>query len=167
MTFVFHIVMMILGINLSIGFMGLDLLAIINLTETFRYVLKSITIHFDQLIATYILGIIIMYVYSVFIHTYFFDSFDNLEPRVRTSPLLPEETACLNLVRCFWAVINDAFKNGNGVRPLMKGESFLNENYNFYYARLFIELSFFLIINITLLNIIFGITIETFANMRD
>ena len=46
-------------------------------------------------------------------------------------------------------------------------ESFNPNNRKFYYARLVFEITFFLIINVVLLNIIFGIIIDTFAELRE
>ena len=46
-------------------------------------------------------------------------------------------------------------------------ESFNQHNRKFYYARLVFEITFFLVINVVLLNIIFGIIIDTFAELRE
>lgn len=48
----------------------------------------------------------------------------------------------------------------------MLPESFSKNNRQFFYGRQFLEISFYLIISVVLLNIIFGIIIDTFAELR-
>ncbi len=55
-VFLFHIVCIGLAIGVSPGFFGIDLLALISLSKTLKYVIKSTTEHASQLGATYVLG---------------------------------------------------------------------------------------------------------------
>ena len=58
-VFLFHFICIGLAIGVSPGFFGIDLLALISLSKTLKYVIKSTTEHASQLGATYVLGRII------------------------------------------------------------------------------------------------------------
>jgi inositol 1,4,5-triphosphate receptor type 1 len=109
-----------------------------------------------------------MYAYSIFVHVYFSEAFKVLgsDDIIRAREGNSSETECDSLVHCFYSIINKAFRNGEGVGPLMLSESYNPENYRLFYARLFLEITFFLFVNVVLLNIIFGIIIDTFAELR-
>ena len=55
-VFLFHFICIGLAIGVSPGFFGIDLLALISLSKTLKYVIKSTTEHASQLGATYVLG---------------------------------------------------------------------------------------------------------------
>ncbi|EGR28280.1 inositol -trisphosphate receptor, putative [Ichthyophthirius multifiliis] len=71
---------------------------------------------------------------------------------------------CGNKLDCFLLFLNLGLRNGGGI-----GESFdqVYPGQNQYYGRFIFELSFFLVIIVIWLNIIFGIIIDTFAELRD
>ena len=54
---------------------------------------------------------------------------------------------------------------GGGIGDVLAPQSYATKNE--YYLRVVFDLSFFLIVVIILLNIIFGIIIDTFAELRD
>ena len=55
-TFIYHIICIVLALVLTPGFYGIDLLALVNLSKTLKYVIRSTTEHGSQLGATYLLG---------------------------------------------------------------------------------------------------------------
>jgi len=50
---------------------------------------------------------------------------------------------------------------------MMERQSYRKSNRNFYYIRFVYDVSCFFIINIIFMNIIFGIIIDTFAELRN
>lgn len=50
---------------------------------------------------------------------------------------------------------------------MMVRESYSNHNRPRYYVRFFYDVSCFIVINIILMNIVFGIIIDTFAELRN
>ena len=109
-----------------------------------------------------------MYIYSIFTHLYFNVAFSDLGDGdvIRKSEVDKQETTCDSLIHCFYSTINMGFRNGEGIGAMMRMESFNPENFGYYYSRLFLEVTFFLVVNVVLLNIIFGIIIDTFAELR-
>ncbi len=108
---------------------------------------------------------LLIYSYTVFVHGFYFDSFKSDSPFSR-QPDSYTENRCGSLVACYWKIVNNAFVNGQGMANFMRLESFNPFNYSFFYPRLLIDMSFFLIVNTVLLNIIMGLVIDTFQQMR-
>merc|ERR1712227_446029 len=57
-------------------------------------------------------------------------------------------------------------RSGGGISELIKQMSYANGNKNRYYWRMIYDLTWFLFIQVTFMNIIFGIIIDTFADLR-
>lgn len=73
----------------------------------------------------------------------------------------------MDLLHCFMSTINYGLRMGGGMGEFLPTQSFVESNKEGFYFRIVFDVSFFLIVNITLLNIIFGIIIDTFAQLRD
>ena len=132
-VFMIHIVSSLLGIFVSQGFYGFQLLTVVNLSDTLQLLVKSTTSHSKQLGATYILGIVTMYSYALFSHAYFIRGFGAYaDSDVMRKPANTVDTKCDSLIHCFFSVINEAFSNNQGIGLLMKPESFSPQNYKFY-----------------------------------
>lgn len=75
---------------------------------------------------------------------------------------------CETLFKCFTNILNDGFTNGQGILQLWPSINYFYDiDTSRYTLKLFINLLFFLTINTVALNIIFGIIIDTFADLRD
>ena len=69
------------------------------------------------------------------------------------------------MFHCFCSTVNYGLRMGGGIGDVLAPQSYLTKTE--YYLRVVFDLSFFLIVVIILLNIIFGIIIDTFAELRD
>ena len=78
-----------------------------------------------------------------------------------------EYPVCENAVYCFLMFIDLGLRSGGGIGDVLLYPSRDGEGYSKYISRFFFDLSFFIIINIILLNIIFGIIIDSFAELRN
>ena len=58
-------------------------------------------------------------------------------------------------------------RNGGGIGDALTMMSYSQTNATYYAIRYFYDLSFFAFINIVFLNIIFGIIVDTFAELRE
>lgn len=160
-VFFFHMILVILGLIISYGFIGLDFLSIVTLFPQMRNIIKSITENYSQLRATLILAAVIMYAYSTFIHIYFLSDFNSD---------YPGSIFCSSLAHCYLTIVDKAFRNGEGIGGLLLTAYYGNEtgeggDFKFY-AALFVNLSFFLIINVIILNIILAVLVDTFSQLR-
>jgi len=142
----------ILGTTYSKVFFGFLLFDLIDRSVILNNVIQAVTVNYKQLLMTAVLGILIMYVYAVL---GFFVVLDGE---------LAEEN-CDSVFHCFLFMTDNALRQGGGVGEAL-GEVPLSDQEN-YNKRYFFDLFYFLIIIIMLLNIIFGIIIDTFADLRD
>jgi hypothetical protein len=120
--------------------------------ETTRNVLYAVVYPIRQLGATVILGLFIVYIFSMLQFLNFPKDFEGFE--------------CQSLGSCFLATLNWGSRNGGGVGESLTEWSVMNHfdqwiNRNFVY-----NIVFFLIVNVILLNVIFGIIIDTFGELR-
>ena len=66
---------------------------------------------------------------------------------------------------CFITTLNFGIRNGGGIGESAM-EYYPNEAYDAWLYRTLFNLVFFLVINIVMLNIVFGIIIDKFADLR-
>jgi len=159
-----YIFLAVLGLRISLIFYTFQLLDVINRFPTLRNVIQSVTQNSTQLLMTAMLGIIIIYIYSVFGFEYLYDMY--FDDTVNVEILNQRgEPLCSSMSHCFFSTINYGLRLGGGVGDSMSPASYLSKKE--YYLRFFFDLTFFLIVVIILLNIIFGIIIDTFAELRD
>ena len=149
-----HIFCCILGLVASDGFFAMDIFSIINLSSTFKYLAKSISSHGQQLMFTFYIVIIFIYVFSVFAVLYFKSNFDE------------DSELCTTLIHCFWTIFNQGFTNGSGIVAVMNPVNFSEGNQR-YFGYILIDILFFVCINCIMLNIVFGIIVDTFGELRE
>ncbi|KAM5180265.1 inositol 1,4,5-trisphosphate-gated calcium channel ITPR3 [Mantella aurantiaca] len=73
------------------------------------------------------------------------------------------ERACDTLLMCIVTVLNHGLRNGGGVGDILRKPS---KNESLFPARVIYDLLFFFIVIIIVLNLIFGVIIDTFADLR-
>jgi len=71
---------------------------------------------------------------------------------------------CHRLVDCFIDLFNQGFRQGGGIGDIM---DFLSHSDKDYWGAFIYQMLFFFIINVIFLNIIFGVIINTFAELRE
>eukprot|EP01017_Pseudomicrothorax_dubius_P028271 TRINITY_DN3350_c0_g4_i2.p1 TRINITY_DN3350_c0_g4~~TRINITY_DN3350_c0_g4_i2.p1 ORF type:complete len:309 (+),score=78.70 TRINITY_DN3350_c0_g4_i2:147-1073(+) len=160
--FVMHATCVILGSFVSPVFYAIGLLVVINVSEQMQYVLKAVTSYLKQLIITLLLALLIFFIYANLLFYYFSDSFEKMEIRGGGS-----EEVCRSISQCFFTLVNYALRAGGGVGELMNYESYAIENRSTFYQVTAVQISFFLLINVIFLNMIYGIIIDAFGEMRE
>jgi len=123
-----------------------------------RNVLKSITLNGSTLLLTAWAGLVVIYLYTIF-SFWFFSSDYGANSSVPTSLL------CNNLFQCFlsnirWGVVN----NGGGIGDNLAALPFADGGH--YAGRFIFDVTFYFLIIIIFLNVIFGIILNTFAQLR-
>lgn len=98
-----------------------------------------------------------MYIYAFLAFSYFPYNFTHEEGNEFMN-------YCYSLASCYLSVVYNGIRAGGGIGEAL---GHLTRNESIYYFRLIFDLSYFLFVIICLLNIIFGIIIDTFANLRD
>lgn len=123
------------------------LLDVLFLFEKLQHIIKAVTLPMDSLSLTLLVGIIVMYIYAVVAFYYFRGDYAD---------------DCGNMVDCTVSTIYLG----------MQGE--MNERLHevqasshHWYGRVAFDLSFVILITTILMNILFGIIVDTFGALRD
>ena len=130
---------------------------VINISPTTKYVIQAITTHYDQLLSTMVLVGIIIFAFSMIAGQNYNDLFH--------SEWVGTLRVCDTLKSCFFTILNLGLRNGGGIAESMILTDINSNKYNFF-MRLIFDIGFFAMVNIISLNIIFGIIIDTFAELR-
>lgn len=129
------------------------LLDIIMRNETTRDVLNAVVRPVKQLGATAMLGLFTVYIFAMLQFLSFHKDWENFE--------------CMNLKQCFLATINWGMRIEEGIGDSLKQWNLL-PHFDFWFYRNFaFSMLFFLLVNVILLNVIFGIIIDTFGELRE
>lgn len=73
------------------------------------------------------------------------------------------ERACDSLIMCIVTTLNQGLRNGGGIGDILRAPS---SSEPLFVARVVYDLLFFFIVIIIILNLIFGVIIDTFADLR-
>ena len=142
-------------------FNSLMLLAIASKSSTLQNVVKSVTIPFTSLALSALLGLICIFIFAVFGFYFFPNEFYNEDQNF---------DECSNILFCFVTFLHSGFLSGGGIADHISNdlghEPILADSTEFS-KRVTYDIAFFVIIVILLLNIIFGIIIDTFGSLRE
>jgi hypothetical protein len=120
-------------------------------SSTLTNLLLAIWIPGRQLIVTICLFILFQYYFTIFIYLFFYDHVDG--------------AICHTFDRCFFTLIDQTFKNSNGIINYLSQEKYTKE---FYLGKRFWLDNLFAIIMIMLiLQMIAGIIIDNFSALRE
>ena len=136
------------------------LLAILDLNQTLKGIAISIKLRGPELGASFLLLIFIVYFYS---NIGFFYLNDNFEADIENDI---HDNYCLCLSFCFMTNFDAGIRARGGAADQMIRISF-ERNRRLYYLRLIYDLSYFLICIIIMIDLVFGIILGTFSDMRE
>uniref|UniRef100_A0A7M4F7T8 Inositol 1,4,5-trisphosphate receptor n=1 Tax=Crocodylus porosus TaxID=8502 RepID=A0A7M4F7T8_CROPO len=187
MEFLYHvgyILTSVLGLFAHELFYSILLFDLIYREETLFNVIKSVTRNGRSILLTALLALILVYLFSIVGFLFLKDDFimevDRL-PDNKSKALcllclycvftfcVPEEDvdnferACDTLLMCIVTVLNHGLRNGGGVGDILRKPS---KDESLFPARVIYDLLFFFIVIIIVLNLIFGVIIDTFADLR-
>ena len=143
--YVGYLVVSVLGVVLKDYYVPFLLLDIIVKNATTQNVVKAVYLPRKMLLAAFLLGLFVLYIYSYYIFLFFRG--------------YPTDGDCQSLWGCFKFTLVYGMMYGGGIGDGLE--------HNIGIQRIILDLSFFLLITIVLLNIIFGIIIDTFGSLRD
>ena len=142
-----YLVFCLLAISYSDTFLTFLLLDIVVKNSTTRDVLNAVVFPRKQLMATLILGMFLGYIFSFFIFYNFRDEMIDGGPK----------NDCDTLLHCMQTMLSYGLRYGAGINEQM--DHTLNTRY-------VVDVLFFFVIMIIMLNVIFGIIIDTFSDLR-
>ncbi|XP_037539386.1 inositol 1,4,5-trisphosphate receptor type 2 [Nematolebias whitei] len=182
----------VLGLFVHEFFYSILLFDLVFREETLLNVIKSVTRNGRSIFLTAILAIFLVYFFSIIGFLFLKDDFrmevDRLPEKHDLStkggdarscfkdscPAAPASTSppdeddgmervCDTLRMCIITVLNQGLRNGGGVGDILRKPSKLEP---LFAARVVYDLLFFFIVIIIVLNLIFGVIIDTFADLR-
>uniref|UniRef100_A0A663MH27 Inositol 1,4,5-trisphosphate receptor n=1 Tax=Athene cunicularia TaxID=194338 RepID=A0A663MH27_ATHCN len=192
MAFLYHVAYVLvcmLGLCVHEFFYSFLLFDLVYREETLLNVIKSVTRNGRSIILTAVLALILVYLFSIIGFLFLKDDFimevDRLKIRtpgmgVVVSPAIPFsscsspapawseeedgiERTCDTLLMCIVTVLNQGLRNGGGVGDVLRKPS---KDEPLFAARVVYDLLFYFIVIIIVLNLIFGVIIDTFADLR-
>lgn len=137
---------------------SLLLLDIIKRSTNLTSILQAITMSYWQLISTLILGLISIFIFS----SIAFSSYDSYKFYTNDGDT-QAVTYCGDLWNCFFSTLNIGVRSGGGIGDGIRSP-LLDEAYG---SRVLFDLLFFIVVIIILINIIFGIILDNFSQLRD
>uniref|UniRef100_A0AAR2IJA1 Inositol 1,4,5-trisphosphate receptor n=1 Tax=Pygocentrus nattereri TaxID=42514 RepID=A0AAR2IJA1_PYGNA len=164
--FLFHLLYLLictLGLCGHVFFYSLLLFDLVNREETLLNVIKSVTRNGRSIVLTAVLGLILVYLFSIVGYIFFKDDFILEVDRIPNSTLDDVERACDSLWMCMITVLSHGLRSGGGVGDVLRKPS---KEEPLFAARVIYDLLFFFLVIIIVLNLIFGVIIDTFADLR-
>ncbi|XP_077049524.1 inositol 1,4,5-trisphosphate-gated calcium channel ITPR2 isoform X2 [Siphateles boraxobius] len=186
-----YVIVCMLGLFVHEFFYSILLFDLVRREETLLNVMRSVTKNGRSIFLTAVLAIILVYLFSIVAFLFFKDDFlmevDRLpslkKPNVKESmSCLSEscsnspfsshheeadedstERVCDTLLMCIITVLNHGLRNGGGIADVLRK---LSKEEPMFPARVVFDLLFFFIVIIIVLNLIFGVIIDTFADLR-
>ena len=100
---IFYIVVSLFGLLLSPLFYAYQLLDIISRFETLKNVIRSVTRNGNQLLLTLVLGLIILYMFTILMFFFLFDSYwnQNIQPNGDAGQLM-----CSTMFQCYLTTVD-------------------------------------------------------------
>jgi len=140
-------------------FFSLQLLDIIKQFEALKNVIRAVTKNSKQLILTFILQTLTIYLFSM-------TGFFTVASTFYMSSIYPSgESTCSTAIQCFLTVFSLGPRSSGGVGDVMLRQSYSIENRTNYMFRWIYDLLAFIVINIIGMNILFGIILDTFSGI--
>uniref|UniRef100_A0A8C2AP92 Inositol 1,4,5-trisphosphate receptor n=1 Tax=Cyprinus carpio TaxID=7962 RepID=A0A8C2AP92_CYPCA len=175
-----YVIVCMLGLFVHEFFYSILLFDLVRREETLLNVMRSVTKNGRSIFLTAVLAIILVYLFSIVGFLFFKDDFlmevDRLPAlseyscvEVREDLLAHEENedgterVCDTLLMCIITVLNHGLRNGGGIADVLRK---LSKEEPMFPARVVYDLLFFFIVIIIVLNLIFGVIIDTFADLR-
>lgn len=176
-----YLILCISGLFVHPFFFSVLLFDVVKREETLLNVMKSVTKNLRSILLTAVFAIILVYLFSIVGFVFFKDDFlieaDMLEEQevpescsggeAVKSHMQPsdghKERSCDSLIMCIVTTLNQGLRNGGGIGDVLRHPS-INEP--LYPARVIYDMLFFFIVIIIVLNLIFGVIIDTFADLR-
>ena len=157
-----YLVFSLQGLIQSPIFYSCHLADVVNRFSQLQNVTRAVTLNGKSILMTAMLGIIILYIYGVFAYEFVADTF--YEGRVNSGKLNRKgDSVCMNMLHCFLTTFNYGLRAGGGIGEFLPTNTAAGVQVSAFYIKSFYNMSFFIIIKTVLLNIVFGIIIDTFA----
>eukprot|EP00656_Telonema_subtile_P051845 TRINITY_DN7074_c0_g4_i2.p1 TRINITY_DN7074_c0_g4~~TRINITY_DN7074_c0_g4_i2.p1 ORF type:complete len:2215 (+),score=650.22 TRINITY_DN7074_c0_g4_i2:770-7414(+) len=142
----------ILGVSVSNFFFAIFVFDVVAHSYTMQSILKTLSNRIHSISLTVILIMGVVYLYSVIGFIWFRDDF-----------YFEDRYTCETLLQCFSTTLNYGVRSPGGVGDVLVDEPWDTDK---YWSRFVFDFTFFLIVVLLLLNVVLGVIIDTFAELR-
>ena len=145
---------------------SIQLFTIVPMSPILVSVTRAVTIPGAQLGMSAVLGLIIIYSFAL-VAFYFFKSSMQHQPNDDGTP---GDNECETMLRCLKSFVKNGVMYGGGIGDFINGDLDNTPELGdeeLYMKRFVFDLMFFVVVIVLLLNIIFGIIIDTFSSERE
>eukprot|EP01062_Namystynia_karyoxenos_P080737 TRINITY_DN8739_c0_g1_i3.p1 TRINITY_DN8739_c0_g1~~TRINITY_DN8739_c0_g1_i3.p1 ORF type:complete len:2412 (+),score=913.63 TRINITY_DN8739_c0_g1_i3:92-7327(+) len=164
-TFLFllsSVTLAVLGATVSPFCCAGHLAAIIHRSALLQNVIRAVTKNSKSLLLTVIMMFVAIYFFSVLGFVLFRQAFKMEDPPCKGEEDC-DEYHCDTLMRCFLFGVTAGLRQGGGVADVMQAPEW---NDPYIVTRILFDFLFFVVVIVILLSIVFGIIIDTFAELR-
>ncbi|CAH1103547.1 unnamed protein product [Psylliodes chrysocephalus] len=184
-----YLIFCTLGIIMHPFFYSVLLFDVVYREETLLNVIRSVTRNGRSIVLTAVLALILVYMFSIIGYMFFKNDFIvSVNKKDESCETLSEmtgktykeddtgqycelvdpgeerqERACDSLRMCIITTLNQGLRNGGGIGDILRAPS---SEETLFVARVVYDLLFFFVVIIIVLNLIFGVIIDTFADLR-
>ena len=161
LTLIFEFIFSLIGAILRRGeiIYAFLLLPIIDLNKLIKNIIVSIKLFYEEVSLTFFFMAIVIYIFSNFAFFFFNEDYE-------TSLEYKDDNLCKTLIFCFLNAMDSGLRARGGIGDSGKKISFLSRK-GHYLKRIIMDDFFFILIVITAIDLVFGIIIRAFANLRD
>lgn len=160
---VFFLLVALLSVVASPYFAAFNLMLVIYKIDTLCTFIVAITMNGKQLLLTAFLGLIMIYLFSILGFLLFPSEF-NPDADASDGGQSSSESNCETLLHCFVYIFSQGLRAGGGVADVMQPWTWESKD---LVPRIQYDIGFYVLMNVVFLNIMFGIIIDTFGQMRD
>lgn len=112
---------------------------------------------------TALLMAVIIFIYTTIGFFYLQDTYIDLN--VNKFEDVPNENFCTTMLQCYVKMLDAGLRNGGGIGDATLPIVF--DNKEMYFVKFAFDCTFHILVIIVMINILFGIIIDTFAQLRD
>jgi len=190
---IFLLLVSIIGLFMHPFFYSALLFDVVKREETLQNVINSVTKNLRSILLTFLFAAILVYVFAILGYVLFQDDFlldttpisagltaaqevDSCDAGEASCPasggimsgILDDadtikERSCDTLSLCFLTILNQGLRNGGGIGDVLRPPS---NTEPLYLIRVLYDMVFYFLVIIIVLNLIFGVIIDTFADLR-
>jgi len=167
-SLLYHFAMLIcclVGFFYRSYFYSVLLMDLVHREETLYNVIRSVTRNGRSIVLTAMFAAILIYLFSIIGFLFFQDQCEvEIDIKINGTVETVIANHCETLRMALATTLNEGLRNGGGIGDFLRP---LSQNHPQFMARVVYDLAFYFGIIIIVLNLIFGVIIDTFADLRN
>ena len=155
--------------TLNYSVINLFLLLVANINPLLLGIVVAFKLRLKQLVMVLIFMYLIVYLFSWFAFYYFHEIFyfpSLLNVNTETEKEGYDEKLCSSMVQCYLTMLSYGVRSGGGIGDVLPKLSY-NVNPGYFVASFFFVVLFHIFVIWIMINLFFGIIVDTFAALRE